>query len=198
MWLSKCLDHSLYTSWQNKQWIRKNTWYLKSPINSYQIERHLSCRVNRICSLLPSFCTGWLTLHLTENLWSMVRSQGNANASALYLAILNGIHIAEHHVVPNMYEIFICLFYLISFFLNGGQELHWPQGLDWMCLLAHVQMEGAASAICFPYDMVNNPHLPKRNWESAEIQPGVAGSSSGNTKCLHVTSREQSACVLGI
>lgn len=176
MWLSKWLDHNLYTSWQNKQWIRKNTWYLKSPIDSYQIERHLPCRFNRICSLTSSFYAGWLTLHLTEGIRSMTRSRGKANANALCLAILNDVPTSEHHVVPSMYAIFICLLFLISFFLSGGQEPHWPQEPDWMRLLAHVQMERAAwFAVCFPYDVGEQA-------SSTQYKLGVCRNSVGSVQ----------------
>lgn len=147
MWLSKWLDHSLYTSWQNKQWIKKNTWYLKSPIDSYQIERHLSCRFNCICSLLPSFCTGWLTLHLTENIRSMTRSRGKAIANAPCLAILNGVHPSEHHVVPNMYAIFISLFFLISFLFKWRPGTTRTSG-TWLDALASTCPDGGCSLIC--------------------------------------------------
>lgn len=64
-----------------------------------------------------------------------------------------------------------------------------------MRLLAHVQMERAAwFAVCFPYDV--GEQASSTQYKLGEIQSGVCSSS--DTECLHITSREQSACVLGI
>lgn len=87
--------------------------------------------------LLPgTFCTGWLTLHLTENVRRMIKIQGSVNANELYLAILKGIHISKHHVVPNK-----CMRFLFAYFTQSV-SLQWRLGTT---LISEVSLDVLAS-----------------------------------------------------